>query len=146
MCRNPFSGTRESCFWLAYPLWNGTHYRKLPTRGFSEEWLCEREGLCYWSWGKQNVGFLLLVLHPICRTGWSNKWSDGVGGSVTRSNWNGGSPVLTSVWQMARCGAPPVAVWANSIKTKGLHFALDDIKPCKGEKSVFCRCCSGILL
>lgn len=155
MCRNSFSGTRASCFWLAYPLWNGTHYRKLPTRGFNKELLCEQEGPFYWSWGNRTWGFLLLVLRPVCWTGWSNKWSDGLGGSVAASDWNGGLPVLTSVWRTARpepgrYGAPLVLLSCHMsrplTKTKGLHFALDDIKCCKGEKSVFCNCCSETLL
>lgn len=58
MCRHFFfSGTRASCFCLAYPLWNGTHYRKLPTRGFNKELLCEQEGPRCCSSGT-SVGFL----------------------------------------------------------------------------------------
>lgn len=113
MCRNSFSGTRASCFWLAYPLWNGTHYRKLPTRGFNKELLCEQEGPYYWSWGKRTWGFLLVVLRPVCWISWSNKWSDGLRGSGAARDWNRGLPVLTGIWQTVcpeseSCGAPLV--------------------------------------
>lgn len=153
MCRNSFSGTRASCFWLAYPLWNGTHYSKLPTRGFNKELLCEQEGPYYWSWGNRTWGFLLLVLCPVCWTCWSNKWSDSLGGSVATSDWNRGLPVLTSVWQMVcpepgRCGAP---LGASQLceqtlnKNWGTPFCIGWHQMLQGRKG-FCSCCSETLL
>lgn len=151
MCRNSLFETRVSCFWLAYPLWNGTHYRKLPTRGFNKELLCEQEGPGYWGWAK-NVGFL--ALGPLtCLLHWLVqqvvRWSQGISGhkslewrlSSYSEHWSG---VVCP--KHGTCGAPLLLYELGINKIKGLHFVWDDIECCKGGKPVFCSCRSETLL
>lgn len=151
MCRNSFSETRVSCFWLAYPLWNGSHYRKLPTRGFNKELLCGQRGPGYWGWAKRTWSFC----------SWSFDLSAGLAGPASGQTVSGDQwPRVTGTeahqlfsalvrWCVPSLGGvvPHCCCMSKTLtKSKGLHFVWDDIECCKGEKPVFCSCCSETLL
>lgn len=103
--------------------------------------------------GEQNVGFLAidaLSCLPVRFVQQMVTWFWEICKWLNRS-----SPVLTNVWQTVRpdpgsCGASLVLIGCyvrkSVAKTKGLNFALDDVKCCNGEWSVFSTWCSETLL
>jgi len=101
-------GTRASCFWLAYPLWNSTHYWKLPTRGFNKELLCQLDGPCCRSWGS-GVGSWPCPVPGWAGTpqpGWSHSWR--WGWAECRPT---GPMLLPCLWGWC----PVVAAWAGGV-------------------------------
>lgn len=56
-------------------------------------------------------------------------------------HWSGDVSQAWEVWRPTAC-----CMSKTLTKSKGLHFVWDDIKCCKGEKPVFCSCCSETLL